>query len=157
VHDLERFLNMLGTIASISPLLGLLGTVTGIIKAFDALQAGAAGDPRMLSGGIAEALIATAAGLCVAIPALIAYRYLRGRVEGFVIEMEKDAIKLADALEAAGHAGHAGHAAPEPARAGTHEGPRPAVHESARVEALRGEGARADVQAARTELLKARR
>ncbi len=101
VHDLERFLNTLGTIASISPLLGLLGTVTGIIKAFDALEAGAAGDPRMLSGGIAEALIATAAGLCVAIPALIGYRYLRGRVEGFVIEMEKDAVKLADALEAA--------------------------------------------------------
>jgi biopolymer transport protein ExbB len=101
VHDLERFLNTLGTIASISPLLGLLGTVTGIIKAFNALQAGAAGDPRMLSGGIAEALIATAAGLCVAIPALIGYRYLRGRVEGFVIRMEKDAIKLADALEAA--------------------------------------------------------
>ena len=101
VHDLERFLNTLGTIASISPLLGLLGTVTGIIKAFNALQAGAAGDPRMLSGGIAEALIATAAGLCVAIPALIGYRYLRGRVQGFVIEMEKDAIKLADALEAA--------------------------------------------------------
>ncbi len=101
VHDLERFLNTLGTIASISPLLGLLGTVTGIIKAFNALEAGAAGDPRMLSGGIAEALIATAAGLCVAIPALIGYRYLRGRVEGFVIEMEKDAIQLADALEAA--------------------------------------------------------
>ncbi len=101
VHELERFLNMLGTIASISPLLGLLGTVTGIIEAFNALQAGAAGDPRALSGGIAEALIATAAGLCVAIPALIGYRYLRGRVEGFVIEMEKDAIKLADALEAA--------------------------------------------------------
>ncbi|MGH8228375.1 MAG: MotA/TolQ/ExbB proton channel family protein [Steroidobacteraceae bacterium] len=101
VHDLERFLNTLGTIASISPLLGLLGTVTGIIKAFNALEAGAAGDPRMLSGGIAEALIATAAGLCVAIPALIGYRYLRGRVEGFVIEMEKDAVKLSDALEAA--------------------------------------------------------
>jgi len=101
MHELERFLNTLGTIASISPLLGLLGTVTGIIKAFNALEAGAAGDPRMLSGGIAEALIATAAGLCVAIPALIGYRYLRGRVEGFVIEMEKDAIKLADAVEAA--------------------------------------------------------
>jgi biopolymer transport protein ExbB len=102
VHDLERFLNTLGTIASISPLLGLLGTVTGIIKSFNALEAGAAGDPRMLSGGIAEALIATAAGLCVAIPALIAYRYLRGRVEGFVVEMEKDAIKLADVVEGAG-------------------------------------------------------
>jgi biopolymer transport protein ExbB len=101
VHDLERFLNTLGTIASISPLLGLLGTVTGIIKSFNALQAGAAGDPRMLSGGIAEALIATAAGLCVAIPALISYRYLRGRVESFVVEMEKDAIKLADVVEGA--------------------------------------------------------
>ena len=102
VHDLERFLNTLGTIASISPLLGLLGTVTGIIKSFNALQAGAAGDPRMLSGGIGEALIATAAGLCVAIPALIAYRYLRGRVESFVVEMEKDAIKLTDVVEGAG-------------------------------------------------------
>ncbi|HEV2702564.1 MAG TPA: MotA/TolQ/ExbB proton channel family protein [Steroidobacteraceae bacterium] len=102
VHDLERFLTTLGTIASISPLLGLLGTVMGIIKSFNALQAGAAGDPRMLSGGIGEALIATAAGLCVAIPALIAYRYLRGRVESFVVEMEKDAIKLADVVEGAG-------------------------------------------------------
>ncbi len=102
VHDLERFLNTLGTIASISPLLGLLGTVTGIIKSFDALQAGSAGDPRMLSGGIAEALIATAAGLCVAIPALICYRWLRGRVEDFVVEMEKDAIRLADLMESRG-------------------------------------------------------
>jgi biopolymer transport protein ExbB len=101
IHELERFLNTLGTIASISPLLGLLGTVTGIIKAFNAIQAGGMGDPRMLSGGIAEALVTTAAGLCVAIPALIGYRYLRGRVEGFVIEMEKDAIKLADAVEVA--------------------------------------------------------
>jgi biopolymer transport protein ExbB len=56
----------------------------------------------MLSGGIAEALIATAAGLCVAIPALIAYRYLRGRVESFVVEMEKAAIRLADVVEGAG-------------------------------------------------------
>ena len=84
VHELERFLNTLGTIAGVSPLLGLLGTVTGIIKSFNAIQAGGMGDPRMLSGGIAEALIATAAGLCVAIPALIAYRYLRGRVERIV-------------------------------------------------------------------------
>jgi biopolymer transport protein ExbB len=101
IHELERFLNTLGTIASISPLLGLLGTVTGIIKAFNAIQQGGMGDPRMLSGGIAEALITTAAGLCVAIPALIGYRYLRGRVERYVVEMEKDAIKLADAVEAA--------------------------------------------------------
>jgi len=104
VHELERFLNTLGTIAGVSPLLGLLGTVTGIIKAFNAINAGGAGDPRMLSGGIAEALIATAAGLCVAIPSLIAYRYLRGRVDRIVVEMEKNALRLADAVESAARA-----------------------------------------------------
>ena len=102
VHELERFLNTLGTIAGICPLLGLLGTVTGIIRAFNAIQAGGMGDPRALSGGIAEALIATATGLCVAIPALISYRYLRGRVDRIVIEMEKNAIRIADAVEASG-------------------------------------------------------
>jgi biopolymer transport protein ExbB len=101
VHELERFLNSLATIAAVTPLLGLLGTVTGIIKAFNAIQAGGMGDPRMLSGGIAEALITTAAGLLVAIPTLIAYRYLRGKVDGIVVQMEKDAIALSDAVEAA--------------------------------------------------------
>src|SRR6201996_3701405 len=101
VHELERFLNTLGTIAGVSPLLGLLGTVTGIIKAFNAINAGGAGDPRMLSGGIAEALVATAAGLCVAIPSLIAYRYLRGRVERIVVKMEKNALRIADAVDGA--------------------------------------------------------
>jgi len=101
VHELERFINTLGTIAGVSPLLGLLGTVTGIIRSFNAIEAGGMGDPRALSGGIAEALICTVAGLCVAIPALIFYRYLRGRVEGIVVEMEKQTIRMADALEAA--------------------------------------------------------
>ncbi|MEP7243866.1 MAG: MotA/TolQ/ExbB proton channel family protein [Gammaproteobacteria bacterium] len=101
IHELERFLNTLGTIAGISPLLGLLGTVTGIIKAFNAIQAGGMGDPRALSGGIAEALITTAAGLVVAIPSLFAYRLLRSKVDGIVIAIEKDAIRLADAVEAA--------------------------------------------------------
>jgi biopolymer transport protein ExbB len=100
-HELERFLNTLGTIAGVSPLLGLLGTVTGIIKAFNAINAGSGGDPRMMSGGIAEALVATAAGLCVAIPSLIAYRYLRGRVDRIIVEMEKQALRLADVMEAA--------------------------------------------------------
>jgi biopolymer transport protein ExbB len=78
--------------------------VTGIIRSFNAIEAGGMGDPRALSGGIAEALICTVAGLCVAIPALIFYRYLRGRVDGIVVEMEKQAIRMADALEAArGH------------------------------------------------------
>jgi len=99
VHELERFINTLGTIAGVSPLLGLLGTVGGIIKAFNAINAGGMGDPRMLSSGIAQALVTTAAGLCVAIPSLVAYRYLRGRIDRIVIEMEKDAMQLADALE----------------------------------------------------------
>jgi biopolymer transport protein ExbB len=103
VYELERFLNTLGTIAVISPLLGLLGTVTGIIHSFNAIEAGGVGDPRALSGGIAQALIATAAGMCVAIPSLFSYRYLRGRVDRIVIEMEKEAIRLADAVEAATH------------------------------------------------------
>jgi biopolymer transport protein ExbB len=100
VHELERFLNSLGTIASISPLLGLLGTVTGIIRAFNAVMLGGMGDPRMLAGGISEALITTAGGLAVAIPSFIAYRYLRGKVERIVIEMEKIAVTFADSLGA---------------------------------------------------------
>lgn len=98
-HDLDRFLNTLGTIAGASPLLGLLGTVTGIIKAFNAIYAGGVGDPQALSGGISEALVTTAAGLCVAIPSYIAYRYLRGRVESIVVRMEKDVIRFTDALD----------------------------------------------------------
>src|SRR3954468_6134689 len=100
VHELERFLNSLGTIASISPLLGLLGTVTGIINAFKAVMLGGMGDPRALAGGISEALVTTAGGLAVAIPSFIAYRYLRGKVERIVIEMEKIAVNFADSLGA---------------------------------------------------------
>ncbi len=97
-HDLDRFLNTLGTIAGIAPLLGLLGTVTGIIKAFEAIYSGGMGDPRTLSGGISEALLTTAAGLCVAIPSQVAYRYLRGRVDGIVVQIEKDVVRFAEAL-----------------------------------------------------------
>ena len=87
------------SIAAIAPLLGLLGTVAGIIHAFSAISANGLGDPRILSGGIGEALITTAAGLTVAIPSLIAYRFLRGKVERLVIRMEKEAMKLVDALD----------------------------------------------------------
>ena len=99
VHELEHFLNTLGTIAAVSPLLGLLGTVIGIISAFNAITHGGVGDPRALSGGIGQALIATAAGLCVAIPSLVGYRYLRSRVDKLVIRMEKDALKLVQAID----------------------------------------------------------
>jgi biopolymer transport protein ExbB len=102
IHDLERFLNTLGTIAAVAPLLGLLGTVAGIIHAFNAITASGLGDPRTLSGGIGEALITTAAGLTVAIPSLIAYRFLRSKVERLVIRMEKEAMKLVDALDERG-------------------------------------------------------
>jgi len=100
VHELERFLNLLGTIAAVSPLLGLLGTVTGIIVAFNAITTQGVGDPKMLSGGIGQALICTAAGLIVAIPSLMGYRYLRGLVDARVVKMEKEALKLVQALDA---------------------------------------------------------
>lgn len=96
-HRLERYLNTLGTIAAISPLLGLLGTVIGMIKVFGAISAEGMGDMPALSGGIAEALITTAAGISVAIPALIAYRYLRGLVDARVVEMEQEAMLLIEA------------------------------------------------------------
>ncbi len=99
VHELERFLNMLGTIAAVSPLLGLLGTVTGIIVAFNAITHTGVGDPKVLSVGIGQALITTAAGLIVAIPSLMGYRYLRGRVDELVIAMEKEAMKLVQSLD----------------------------------------------------------
>jgi biopolymer transport protein ExbB len=98
VHDLERYLNPLGTIAAISPLLGLLGTVIGMIKVFAAITTHGVGNPGVLAGGISEALITTAAGLSVAIPALIGYRYLRNRVDGLVVGMEKEAMKFLEAL-----------------------------------------------------------
>jgi biopolymer transport protein ExbB len=101
VHDLERFLNTLGTIAAISPLLGLLGTVTGMIRTFKAITVAGIGNPAAMAGGISEALFTTAAGLLVAIPALVAYRYLRGRVGELVIQMEKESIKLVQAIDRA--------------------------------------------------------
>jgi biopolymer transport protein ExbB len=104
VHELERYLGTLGTIAAISPLLGLLGTVIGMIKVFTVITANGVGDPSALAGGISEALITTAAGLIVAIPALIGYRYLRGRIDGLVIEMEKEAMKLLETVVAYQHA-----------------------------------------------------
>lgn len=100
VSELERFVNSVGTIASIAPLLGLLGTVTGIINAFKAVMLGGMGDPRMLAQGISEALVCTAGGLTVAIPAYIAHRYLRGKVERIVVDMEKVAVNFADSLGA---------------------------------------------------------
>lgn len=99
VHELERFLNALGTIAAISPLMGLLGTVFGMIRTFNTITSTGIGNPAAMAGGIAEALITTAGGLAVAIPAVICYRFLRRRVDDLVIDMEKEAIKIVQALE----------------------------------------------------------
>jgi biopolymer transport protein ExbB len=99
-HELERYLNLLGTIAAVSPLLGLLGTVIGIISAFSAITHTGIGDPKALSGGIGQALVSTAGGLFVAIPSLMGYRYLRGHVDGLVIEMEKVALGLIARIDA---------------------------------------------------------
>jgi len=98
VYELERYLNTLGTIAAVTPLLGLLGTVIGMVKVFAAITTHGVGDPAVLAGGISEALITTAAGLSVAIPSLIAYRYLRGRIDSLVVQMEKEAVTLVEAL-----------------------------------------------------------
>jgi len=98
VHELERFLNPLGTIASITPLLGLLGTVVGMIKVFAAIMIHGVGDPGILAGGISEALITTAAGLTVAIPSLIFHRYFERLVDEYVLNMEEEALKLIDVM-----------------------------------------------------------
>lgn len=98
IHDLERFLNPLGTVATITPLLGLLGTVIGMIKVFAEIQLAGVGNAGNLAGGISEALITTAAGLSVAIPALIAHRYFIRRVDELVVGMEQEAIKLVEVV-----------------------------------------------------------
>jgi biopolymer transport protein ExbB len=98
VHELERFLNPLGTIAVITPLLGLLGTVIGMIKVFAQIQLAGVGDPGVLAGGISEALITTAAGLTIAIPALIFHRFFIRRVDEMVVNMEQEAMKLVEVV-----------------------------------------------------------
>ena len=98
VHELERYMNSLGTIAAITPLLGLLGTVIGMIKVFSVITAQGVGNPAVLAGGISEALITTAAGLSVAIPSLMAHRYFRGLIDGLVVFMEQEAIKMVEVI-----------------------------------------------------------
>ena len=97
-HDLERYLTSLGIVASVSPLLGLLGTVVGMIKVFTALMIEGAGNANVLAGGISQALITTAAGLSVAIPALIFHRFFQRRVDELVVNMEQEASKLVDIM-----------------------------------------------------------
>jgi len=94
--SLEKYLTTLGTIAGIAPLLGLLGTVMGMIKAFTVISHAGIGNPQMLAGGISEALITTAAGLTVAIPSFVFYKYLRSRVDKMILRMEAICIDILD-------------------------------------------------------------
>lgn len=122
-HELDRFLSAIGTIATVAPLLGLFGTVVGMIEIFGA-QAPGGTNPQQLAHGISVALYNTALGILIAIPALIAYRHFRARVDAYLVEMEEMALRLADALapdepalgvQSMHAAGAAGHAGPVPA------------------------------------------
>jgi biopolymer transport protein ExbB len=103
VHEMERYLNTLGTVAAITPLLGLLGTVIGMIKVFTAIRLEGTGNAAVLAGGISEALITTAAGLTVAIPSLFFYRFFQRKVDDLVISMEQEALKLVEVLNTDRH------------------------------------------------------
>ncbi len=104
VHRMERYLNALGTIASAGPLLGLLGTVVGMIQMFLGILDHGLGDVNQLAGGIGKALVCTATGMIIAVPALIFHRHFKGRIAGYVIEMEQEAAALTDALDGHGRA-----------------------------------------------------
>jgi biopolymer transport protein ExbB len=99
VHKMERYLNTLGTIAAAGPLLGLFGTVVGMIQMFLGILDQGIGDVNQLAGGIGKALVCTAAGMIVAIPALCFHRYFRGRIAAYIVDMEHEAFELMDALD----------------------------------------------------------
>jgi biopolymer transport protein ExbB len=98
VHEMERYLGALGTIAAVTPLLGLLGTVIGMIKVFTVITVQGVGNPEVLAEGISQALITTAAGLSVAIPTLLFHRHLQRRVDDLVVTMEQEALKMVEVL-----------------------------------------------------------
>jgi len=99
IHEMERYLNALGTIAAMAPLLGLLGTVFGMIEIFSGFMDNGQANAGQLAGGIGKALVTTAAGLIVAIPAVFFHRYLLRRVDEIVITMEQEAIKLVEVTQ----------------------------------------------------------
>ncbi|MGH8085805.1 MAG: MotA/TolQ/ExbB proton channel family protein [Lysobacter sp.] len=101
VHRMERYLNSLGTIAAAGPLLGLFGTVVGMIEMFLGILDHGIGDVNQLAGGIGKALICTATGMIVAIPALMAHRWFRGRIAEYIVDMEHEAMQLLDTIETA--------------------------------------------------------
>ena len=102
VHRMEKYLNALGTIAAAGPLLGLFGTVVGMIQMFMGILDHGVGDVNQLAGGIGKALVCTATGMIVAIPALMFHRYFRGRIAGYIVDMEHEATRLMDTLDDTG-------------------------------------------------------
>lgn len=98
IHEMDKYMTTLGTIAAIAPLLGLLGTVVGMISVFSVITSQGVGNPTELAGGISQALITTAAGISVAVPALIFHRYFRSRITDLAIEMEKSSMRLVDVV-----------------------------------------------------------
>jgi len=103
---LEKHVGILSTIANLSPLLGLLGTVSGMIKTFNVISVQGVGNPAPLAGGIAEALITTASGLCVAIPTLVCHRIVKDKAEALIFEMEESSIKLIEIMENSSQQNH---------------------------------------------------
>ena len=103
IHELDRYLNTLGTIAAITPLLGLLGTVIGMIQVFTSItpevMTQGIGDPTILAAGISKALITTATGLAIGIPALMFHRYFKGKVHSLTVAMEQQSIKLVEIIQ----------------------------------------------------------
>lgn len=102
IHAMDKYMTTLGTIAAIAPLLGLLGTVVGMINVFSVITSQGVGSPTELAGGISQALITTAAGISVAVPALIFHRYFRAKINNYAIEMEKETMKLIDTINRKG-------------------------------------------------------
>jgi biopolymer transport protein ExbB len=96
---LEKRVGILSTIANLTPLLGLLGTVSGMIKTFNVISLQGAGNPAQLAGGIAEALITTATGLCIAIPTLVCHRILKDKAQSLIFEMEENSIRIIEIME----------------------------------------------------------
>lgn len=99
IHKMDKYMTTLGTIAAIAPLLGLLGTVVGMIVVFnEMLSQGGVGNPADLAGGISQALVTTAFGISIAVPALIFHRFFRGKINDFAVDMEKEAVKLLEMI-----------------------------------------------------------
>ena len=96
---LEKHVGILSTIVNLTPLLGLLGTVSGMIKTFNVISLQGVGNPALLAGGISEALITTATGLCIAIPTLVCYRILKDKAEALIFEMEENSLKIIEIIE----------------------------------------------------------